>query len=234
MTFTGVAVNAAGIFLAGLTGSLLKKGMPERVTNTLMSALGLCVLFVGLTGFDASMDIIILVLSLALGALAGELLDIDGKLNSAGDALQKKIQKKGKDNIAEGFVSATLFVCTGAMAIAGGIESGSQGTWDTYLAKSSIDILVVFVMAATKGAGCALAAFPCFIYEALLTIFSGFISGFLTAQIISQMSVTGSVLIAGIGLNLLGITRIRIANFIFAPFLPAVFYLARKAVMQLV
>ena len=77
--------------------------------------------------------------------IAGELLDIDGKLNGAGDALQKKIQKKGKDNIAEGFVSATLFVCTGAMAIAGGIESGSQGTWDTYLAKSSIDILVVFV-----------------------------------------------------------------------------------------
>lgn len=109
MTFTGVAVNAAGIFLAGITGSLVKKGMPERVKNILMSALGLCVLFVGLTGFDASMDITILVLSLALGALAGELLDIDAMLNSAGDALQKKIQKKGKDNISEGFVSATLF-----------------------------------------------------------------------------------------------------------------------------
>lgn len=88
-------------------------------------------------------------------------------------------------------------------------------------------------MAATKGAGCALAAFPCFIYEALLTVFSGSVSGFVTLQVISQMSVTGSVLIAGIGLNLLGITRLRIANFIFAPFLPAVFYLARKAVMQL-
>ena len=135
---------------------------------------------------------------------------------------------KNEDNIADGFVSATLFVCVGAMAIVGGIESGTKGTYNTFLAKSCIDTLVIFIMAATKGFGCSLAAIPTLLYELLITLFSGAIAHIATAEVINSMSVIGSLLIVGIALNLMEITRIKIGNFILAPFVPVAVYLIGK------
>ncbi len=223
MTMTGVIINGGGIFAAGILGALIRKGIPEKLKAGLMTGLGLCVLYSGAVGFSKETDLLVLTFSVALGVIIGELFDFDGHLNRFGAFVQKKVSMKDS-NFADGFVSASLFVCVGAMAIVGAIESGTKGTINTYLAKSFIDILIVFLMATNKGAGCAFAGIVCFLYEALLTLYSGWIATVVNETVISQMSEVGSLLVAAIALNILGITHIKVANFILAPFMPVVIY----------
>ena len=227
MTFTGVLINGIGILVAGILGALVKKGIPEKIKDALMTALGLCVLYSGISGFSSDTSLLILTASVVTGLLIGEILDFDGAFTRFGSFVQKKIGA-GDSSFADGFVSASLFVCVGAMAIVGAIESGTKGTYDTYLAKSFIDIFIVFLMATTKGTGCALAGVACFVYEALLTLCSGWVASIVNDTTIAQMSQVGSLLVAAIGLNLLGITHIRIANYILAPFIPVVIYEVMK------
>ncbi len=223
MTFTGVIINGAGITLAGLAGAFLRKGIPQKLKDGLMTALGLCVLYSGVSGFSPDTDLLVLTASVVAGVLIGTLIDFDSLFTKFGESVQRRIG--GNDSLlADGFVSASLFVCVGAMAIVGAIESGTKGTYGIYLAKSFIDILIVFLMASNKGIGCSLAGVVCFVYEALLTLFSGWIALFVNETVISRMSETGSLLVAAIGLNLLNVTHIRIANFILAPFVPVLIY----------
>lgn len=223
MTIMGAAINGIGIFAAGILGSLIKKGMPERIKDSLMTGLGLCVLYSGAIGFSSDTDLLVLTISVALGVIIGEALDFDGHLNRFGSFIERKVSSKD-NNFADGFVSASLFVCVGAMAIVGAIESGTKGTYNTYLAKSFIDILIVFLMATNKGPGCAFAGIICFIYEALLTLGSGFIASIVNETVLSQMSQVGSLLVVAISLNLLNITHIKIASFLLAPFVPVLIY----------
>lgn len=223
MTMMGAAINGIGIFIAGLLGALIKKGMPERIKDSLMTGLGLCVLYSGAVGFSQDTNLLILTISIALGALIGEVLDFDGHLNRFGSFIQKKVSLKD-NNFADGFVSASLFVCVGAMAVVGAIESGTKGTYNTYLAKSFIDILIVFLMATNKGPGCAFSGVICFVYEALLTLASGFIASVVNETVLSQMSQAGSLLVVAIALNLLNITHVKIASFVLAPFVPVLIY----------
>ena len=221
MTLTGVLINSAGVFFAGILGSIFRKGIPDKVKTTLMYGLGLCVLFIGVTGLSPDMSVIVLVLSVAIGSVIGELIDIDKQLGQFGAFVQNKL-KSSEDSISDGFISATLFVCVGAMSIVGGIESGTQGTYDTFLAKTFIDSIVVFVMAATKGVGCSLFAVVAFVYQTLLTVSADFISRIVNQRVIDQMSCVGSLLIIGIALNLLNVTKLKIANYIISPFMPVV------------
>ncbi len=223
MTFVGVAVNGIGIAVAGLLGAVIKKGIPEKLKKALMTALGLCVLYCGISGFSSDTNLLILTASVVIGLLIGEILDFDGRLIRFGEFVQKKI-RSGDNSFAEGFVSSSLFVCVGAMAIVGAVESGTQGTYNTYLAKSFIDIFIVFIMATSKGAGCALSGLLCFLYEALLVLCSSWIAALVNEETISQMSQVGSLIVAAIGLNLLDITHIKIASYILSPFIPVVIY----------
>ena len=224
MTLTGVWLNAGGVLLAGILGSFIRRGMPEKLKTALMTGLGLCVLYIGISGISADTDTVVLVLSVSLGMALGTALDLDGKLSWLGELVQQKLPLRDSQ-VADGFVSSTLFVCVGAMSIVGGIESGTQGTYDTFLAKTFIDSLVVFVMAATKGIGCCLSAFVALFYQAALTLSAGALAKVTTGLVISQMSEIGSLLIVGIALNLLGVTKIKVANLILSPFLPVLFYL---------
>lgn len=223
MTFTGVFINSIGVFAAGILGALLKRGISEKIKNALLLGLGLCVLYIGVTGFSSETNVIALVFSVSLGMLLGELIDIDGKLNQIGAYVQKSLPFRD-DHIADGFVASTLFVCVGAMSIVGGIESGTQGTYDTFLAKAFIDTLVVFILATSKGIGCCLSALVALAYQSAITLSAGWIAGLVNDTVISQMSEIGSLLIVGIALNLLNITHLKIGNFILAPFVPAVLY----------
>lgn len=220
MTFTGVFINSIGVFAAGILGALLKRGISEKIKNALLLGLGLCVLYIGVTGFSSETNVIVLAFSVSLGVLLGELIDIDGKLNQIGAYVQKSLPFRD-DHIADGFVASTLFVCVGAMSIVGGIESGTQGTYDTFLAKAFIDTLVVFILATSKGIGCCLSALVALAYQSAITLSAGWIAGLVNDTVISQMSETGSLLIVGIALNLLNIT---IGNFILTPFVPAALY----------
>ncbi len=223
MTFVGVAVNGIGIIIAGILGSFIKKGIPERIKKALMTGLGLCVLYSGISGFSSDTNLLVLTASVVIGLLIGEILDFDGHFTRFGEFVQKKTGA-GDKSFAEGFVSASLFVSVGAMAIVGAVESGTQGTYNTYLAKSFIDIFIVFIMATSKGLGCALAGLVCFLYEALLTLCSGWIATIVNEETISEMSQVGSLVVAAIGLNLLDITHIKIASYILSPFIPVVIY----------
>lgn len=223
MTFIGVAVNGIGVFIAGLLGALIKKGIPEKIKDVLMTGLGLCVLYSGLSGIQGDANLMVLTVSITLGVIIGELLDFDGRLNAFGAFIEKKF-RLGEDDAADGFISASLFVCVGAMAIVGAIESGTQGKYDIYLAKSFIDILIVFLMATKKGYATAFAGVVCFIYEALLTLLSGSIARIVTGEVLQEMSQCGSLLVVAIGLNLLNITHIKIAQFVLSPFIPVLIY----------
>ncbi len=223
MTLTGVLINGGGIFIAGVLGALIRRGIPEKLKNGLMTGLGLCVLYSGAVGFSGETNLLVLTFSVALGVVIGEILDFDRLFNRFGSFVQKKAFMKD-NSFADGFVSATLFVCVGAMAIVGAIESGTKNTYSIYLAKSFIDILIVFLMATTKGPGCALAGVVCFIYEALLTLSASWLASVVNDTVINEMSQVGSLLVVAISLNLMGITKIKIANFILAPFMPVVIY----------
>lgn len=232
MTLTGVFLNAGSVFAAGVLGALIKRGIPDRLRRALMIGLGLCVLYIGITGFSVETDVIVPIFSVAVGVLLGETIDIDGRLRRAGAFLQRVLPFRD-DQIADAFVTSTLFVCVGAMSIVGGIESGTQGTYDTYLAKAVIDAIVVFLLATSKGVGCCLSAVIALVYQAAITLCAGWIASLFDAVVIHQMSEIGALLIVGIALDLLGIVHIRIGNYILAPFLPLVWSLGQGALARL-
>ena len=146
MVLLGAAVNATAIFFGSAVGLLFKKGIPERMQKTLTAALGLCVVFIGFKGAMDGGTLLIVSLSLVLGGLLGEWPDIDRRLNQFGAFLQKKISKNPESTFGEGFVSSTLFVCVGAMAIVGAIEAGMKGDFGTYYTKALLDGVTVLIM----------------------------------------------------------------------------------------
>lgn len=221
MVLLGALINAAAIIAGGGLGLILKKGISKRVQETLFSAMALCVLLVGIKGALKVENPLITIVSMAVGALIGEIIDVDGKLNRFGGYLQKKLVKNSENStFGEGFVSSTLYVCVGAMAIVGAIEAGMKGDFTTYYAKSLLDCVSVFIFTVGLGAGCILSAAVLLVYEGALTLGASFVSSFLSETVINEMSAVGSLLIIAIALNMLKITKIRVGNLVFATFLP--------------
>jgi uncharacterized membrane protein YqgA involved in biofilm formation len=226
MILTGVLVNAGAILLGGIAGTFLRRGFPERLNKTLMQGLGLCVLYVGITGALAGEQVLVAVLSIVLGAVLGEWLDLDRRLNRLGDFLQGLLNPgPSQGSFAEGFINATLFTCVGAMAIVGSLQSGLSGNHETLLAKALIDGIVMVVMASTLGIGVSLAAVSVFLYESLLTLSARAVAGYLTTPVINEMNCVGSLLIVAIALNMLQLTNIKVANLIPAAIMPVFLFM---------
>lgn len=217
----GVIVNAAAVAAGGILGSILHKGIPEKMNQLMMQGLSLCVLYVGISGSLEGNNTIVVVLSIVFGAVIGELFNLDGKLQSFGDFLQSKV--KSDNPISEGFITCSLFVCVGAMAIVGSLQSGLTGNNETLFTKGLIDGIIAMIMASTMGIGVAFAAVPLFIYQGILTVSAGAISGYLTMDVINEITCTGSLLIIAIAFNMLKLTNIKTANLLLAPFLPILF-----------
>ena len=234
MPFLGTIVNFAVVLIAGILGSLLKKGVPERISNAILSAMAICVIYIGVDGMletapavaensflsGGLIKVLIMILSMGLGTLIGELLDLDKQMNRLGAWVEKKLNRGGEEgSIAKGFVSCSLLFCIGAMAVNGAIFD-AIGKPDTLLAKSVIDAISCFVMATTLGVGCALSAFTLLLYQGTIALIGFFASDFIPAAGLSYMSVTGSLIIILIGTNMLGITKVKTANMVPAIFLP--------------
>lgn len=220
MIFLGTIVNALAIALGSAVGVIFKKNIPEKLATMLNNALALGVIYVGIYGAVKTSNMLIVVLSLCIGAVFGELIDFDKKFNKLGDFLQSKVSKKDGSSFSEGFVSSTMLFCIGAMTVVGAIESGMKGNHEIYYTKAILDGVIVILMSASLGIGCMFSAFAVLIYQGTLTATASFIAVHLTADMIDNMSVTGSVIILAIGLNMLGLTKIKIGNLILAPFLP--------------
>lgn len=225
MMFLGTLVNCAAVILGSGVGMLIKKGLSEKVSTSIMSALALCVLYIGIDGAFECQNVLIVIVSMAVGTLIGELLDLDAKLERLGAGLENKFGKgKEKGSIAAGFVSASLLFCVGAMTIVGSLQSGISGNHETLYAKALIDGIAGMVLASTFGIGVMLSAVFVLVYQGLITLCAGFLEPVLTEVIIAEMTAVGSLMIMGLGLNMLKITKLKVMNFVPAVFIPIAIY----------
>lgn len=236
--YLGTIVNFFAIFICGMLGTLMKKGVPIRVKDGVMFGMGICIVYVGLDGAlaappafelqfvpdgsDGLVKLVIMIVSIAIGTAIGEAIDISNWVEKLGNCIEKRFSKGAEGSFSRGFVAGSILFCVGAMAVNGSFADAA-GKPDILIAKSVIDGITVLVMATSLGAGCAFSAFPVLIYQGLLTTLGFFVESFFSPATIYCMSVTGSLVIVLIGTNLLGCTKVRTANMIPAIFLPLVF-----------
>ena len=225
----GVMANTLAIFVGGGVGLLLKKGIPERVSHAVMLALGMCSLYMGIDGALVGEKTLVLIVSMVLGAMVGTAVDIDAKFNTLGNKLSAKLNKDGT-LLAESFVNGSLLFCIGAMAIVGALDAGLRGDNRVYFTKAVIDLFSSCMLACSMGIGIVLSGVSVFIVQGLLVLLAGLLQDVLTdSAMVNEIICCGNLLIIGIGLNLLGITKLKIANFLpailFVPFVYLFFQL---------
>ncbi len=218
----GVLVNALAIVLASCIGVFLKKKIAEQYKQPIVFALGLCTLIVGLNNALKSKDFLVIALSMTIGTLIGEFLNLERQLERIGSVLEKRLSKSS-DNFVKGFVSASIIYCVGAMAILGSLESGLTGNYEILYTKAVLDGIFSLIYSAGIGIGVAFSSVSVIMYQGALVLTASFIKPFLTEVIISQMTAVGGLLIIGIGLNLLEIKKLRLANMLPGIFLPLVY-----------
>lgn len=221
---TGTLVNTATVIAGSLIGMLLGNILPERLRDTVMKGLGLCTLFIGITGMFGSENPLITIISITVGAIIGELLDLDGHLTRFAGWLEGRFRKKnngGKATIAEGFITASLVFCVGAMTIVGSLNSGLTGDHQMLFTKATLDFVSSIIFASSLGFGVLLAAGAVFVIQGSIACLASLVAPLLQhGNTITEMVVVGSVLIVGLGLNILGITKLKVMNYVPAIFLP--------------
>lgn len=215
-------VNAVFIICGSLIGLLIKKGIPEKVVVSVKEAVGLCVLYIGITGAIKVDNTIVAIISLVAGSLLGALFDLDGKIIKLGNKLEHSLQKGEESGISKAFVTSTLLFCTGGMAIIGSLESGISGSYEIILAKSLMDGIMSAILLSTLGIGVIFSSLSVLVYQGAITLMASFIAPYLTEAVISNMSFIGSILIIGLSLNLLNITKLKLMNSIPAIFIPLI------------
>lgn len=215
----GTIVNAAAILAGALLGHFLKAGLPERVKNIVLQAVGLSTILIGLKMVLEGRTILLIFGSLLAGAVTGELLALEERLQRWGVSLQRRFSSSEGGTFTQGFVTASLLYCVGAMAVMGSLESGLTGKHTTLFAKSVLDGISSIMLSASLGPGVAFSALPVFLYQGGITVLSGSLRHFFTEAVMAEMTATGGLLILGISLNILGIKEIKVGNL-----LPALFY----------
>ncbi|MEA5058915.1 MAG: DUF554 domain-containing protein [Candidatus Pelethousia sp.] len=213
----GTLVNTGAIILGSLMGLLLKKGIPERMNDAIMKGVALCVLYIGFKGCLEGSNALIAILSMVLGAIVGTLLDLEKRLNNLGAFLESRLQS-GDGSLSNGFVTASLLFCVGAMAVVGSLRSGLTGDHTMLYAKSLLDGIASIVFTASLGIGVILSAGAVLIYQGAITVLAQALSPVLSDSVIAEMTCVGSLLIIALSLNMLGITKIKVMNYV-----PAIF-----------
>ena len=221
----GTIVNSIIVIVGCLVGLIVKGRLTEKISTTIMNGLALCTLYIGISGALNGGDTLIMIISVAIGALIGEIIDIDKLINKLGYYLESKFKNKKESNISidEGFITSSLLFCVGAMAIVGSLESGLRGNHDTLFTKSILDGISSIIFTSSLGIGVIFSAVTVFVYQGSITLGAGLLSGVLSTSVITNMSAVGGLLIIGLGLNMLGVTKIKIANLLPAIFLPIIF-----------
>ena len=213
----GVLVNTAAVLVGSALGIIFKKAIPYRISKAIMVGLGLCVLYVGVEGAMAGDNPIVAVISMALGGTVGTLIDIDKQLTRLGEWVGKRFKRTdGTNSVAEGFVSGSLMFCIGAMAIVGSINSGLgvPGGLETIYTKSVLDLISSMVLATAMGFGVTLSALFVLVFQGGLVLLAKVIAPVLTLSMINEITCVGSLLIIALGLNVIGVSKIKIANYL--------------------
>jgi len=223
----GTVVNTLSIVAGSLIGLIFRGGIPEKYSRTVMHAVGLASLLIGLKTALGTNDILTVIISLALGGFVGEFLRIEDRLARLGDVIGKCFSKDA-GGISKGFVSASLLYCVGAMAIVGSLESGLSGNHHTLFAKSVLDGVGSILFASAMGVGVLFSAISVFFYQGLITLTAASIKDFLVPEVVSQMSAVGGLLIVAIGIGLLEIKQIKIGNLLPAIFIPLAYQFVKS------
>ena len=234
MTGLGTVVNVLAVIVGTFIGMLFKKGMKERFQNIMMQACCLATMFIGLAGaFEMIFSVdgdklksgstMLIVISLIIGGLVGELINIEKLLDMVGEKLKSAVRAKGDNKFVEGFVTASLVTCVGAMAICGPLEEGLTGNSQTLFIKAILDFVIVIVFSSVYGIGAGFSAIPIGLYQGLITLFAAFISPYLSDALITNLSGIGSVLIFAVGVNLIFPKKIRVGNLLPTLIVPVIY-----------
>ena len=216
----GVIVNVITVLIGSIIGLLFKKGIPEKVSRAAMIGLGACTLYIGISGSLCGENVLILIASIVLGAIVGTLLNIDGAINRLAKKVESKFKKQGSNvSIAEGIITATLLFCVGSMTVTGSIQAGLTGDNSVLITKAMLDLISSMMLASSLGIGVLLSSVAVFIIQGGLVLLAGLISPLMSTGAINEMTCAGSILIIMIGTNLMGITKIKVADF-----LPAILF----------
>lgn len=227
-SFSGVLVNTLTVIIGGTVGLLLKKQIPEKLTSAVMTAIGLCTIAIGIGGIIKGENQLVMIISLVLGTIVGTLIDLDGKLSKLGDKLQKRNKADSQSStFSQGFVTASLLFCVGAMTIVGSMNAGISGDNQMLYTKSLLDLISGTMLSASLGIGVLFSAAFVLVFQGGLVGLSMLLGSFLSEFAINELICAGSVLITALGLNLIGVTKIKVANLlpglIFVPFVCMLF-----------
>ncbi len=224
---TGTIVNTLAIIAGAMIGVIAKKAIPQRMGDLVMSAIPIVVMVLGVQFGIASSNILIVIVSLVVGGIIGEWIDIDRRLDDFGVRIQSRM-KGGDSNFSAAFVSTTLIYCVGSMAILGSIESGINGNHTILYTKSLMDGISAIFFASTLGAGVIFSGISVFIYQGILTVIAGYIGPYLSPEVVTEMSASGGILLIALSFTILGIKKIKVANLLPAIFLPVILMLFMK------
>lgn len=238
MILTGSIINTLAILAGSAAGMTLTRAarhfsallprnsaaLGQRLQTVVMQGIALCLLYLGGSGAMKGQNSLIIILSMVIGSAVGEVLDLDQAMRQLGDAVQKQmgrwVSTDSNCAISEGFVTACLIFCVGAMSIVGALDSGLTGSHSMLFAKSLLDGITAVVFAASLGLGVALAAAAVFFYQASITLLASCLAPFLGEAVITEMTCVGSLMILALGLNMLGLTKIKVMNLVPAIILP--------------
>jgi uncharacterized membrane protein YqgA involved in biofilm formation len=225
----GVLVNSVGVIVGCGLGLLLGKAVPQRVGKLVMSGMALCIMYIGISGALKGQNTLVLILSLASGAVVGELLDLDAKLKRFANLLERRFKKDGQQgSLADAFVTTTIIMCTGALAVIGPLQATLNGDNSKIFAKAAIDTIAAVIFGSTMGPGVALTAVSLFVYQGFFALAGGLLAPLLSDYAIAEITCAGSVLLLGMSLNMLGLTKLKIMNLLPAVFMPMLLCLIIK------
>lgn len=228
----GTLINGAAVIGGGIVGLFLKKGLKQRYQDTITQAIGLAVIFVGISGALKELFVIqegqistagtmMVIISMVLGALLGEWINIEKLLERFGNFLKRKVKGENDSDFVEGFLVTSLTICVGAMAIVGALQDGLTGDFTMLCTKAILDAVIVVIFTATFGKGAIFAVIPLVVLQGSITLFARVIQPFMTEQTISDLSLVGNMLIFCVGVNLMFKAKIKVANM-----LPALIFVA--------
>lgn len=217
----GTLVNVVLVLIGGFVGLFLKKGISKRFSDLIMHAIALVTMVIGINFATASENMLIVIISLVVGALIGEGINIDKRLNQLGDLIKSKV-KSESGNVGEGFVTATLLFCVGSMAIMGALDSGLRGDHTVLYTKAIMDGISALIFASSMGIGVLLSAVPILFYQGSITLLSSFIQPYLTQSMMTEMNGVGGILLIGLGISILGIKEIKVSNLLPALVIPVI------------
>ncbi len=225
MRLLGTLVNVATVIAGSVVGLLFKAKLPPRLGAIAFQGIGLFTLFLGFTMAAKTKNLLVLIFAIVLGAITGELADIERHLTRLGDWLKRRL-RLGGERFAEGMVAAFLLFCMGSMTVLGAIEEGLGGRPNLLVAKSVLDGFASIALAATLGVGVAFSVLPLLVYQGGLTILAATLGGALSETVVNEMSAAGGLLLVGLGINILEIKKLRVLNM-----LPALVYAALLAAL---